>query len=183
MNNYVDVLDLPPERLTPDGVDAYLVGIIWQGEYNHYVLPRIMLYLDYRAYLLEVFPGCTPENLQCTDIGERFSIYTVDQEHEEQYLRCIEPYKRSCERLREEIQLCLDPVELGCYTTEIIIDFDKKTLRSCDLQDKLHLECFVPKGWQGEYKWFDDLEEIPPEKRYWIDENGKNLFEELFKEG
>ena len=182
VGGYIDILDMPPEQIIPDGVDAYLVGIIRHGEYNHYVLPRIMLYLDYRKYLLEAFPGCVPEQLRCTDIADRFNIYTVDQDHEEQYLQCLKPYKRSCERLREEIQLCLNPVELGRYTTEVIIDFDKKYLRSCDLQGKLFLECFLPDGWNGEYKWFNDLEEIPPEKRYWIEDDGRNLFMELFKE-
>lgn len=181
MSEYIDVTDIPPEELVPNSVDALLVGIIRHGEYNHYVLPKILLYLDYRAYLLEAFPGRVPEALKWTDIGDRFNIYTVDEEHEELYIRCIEPYKRSCERLREEIQMCVNRLELGDYTTEVIIDFDRKMLRSCELQ-ATPFECFVPEGWLGEYKWFDDQEEIPPEKRYWIDENGRNLFEEVLKE-
>ena len=78
-----NISQINPSDLLPDSVQYLLVGIMRKNEFNYYVLPRILLYLDFRAYLLERYPYCAPEEITCEGADERFYIYTVDEDHED----------------------------------------------------------------------------------------------------
>lgn len=200
MSSYIDPLNLPPEEMKPDGIIAILVGITRHGEFHYYVLPRHLVYLDAAkedsgAALYAGLEG-------------RFGIMTVDEAHEDAYFRGIEPYKRSPERLREELCTCGKGIRwMGSYYVEVLMDFDRHHFTSYFGESfYFPLETGVPDGWScdaeylgvpGQYFFLDDGPDgLPPEsldvdgpgryyipldKRFWIDEKGRSLFQMLYE--
>ena len=134
----------------------------------------------------------------------RYGIMTVDKAHEDEYFRAIEPHKRSLERLKEELYACKRKFDWSSYTTQVLIDFDRKHLTSY-FCEPFYFENSVPDGWTsaregiyvpGNYFLTDDGPDglppahmdvdgpgryyIPLDKRFWIDENGKSIFKKLY---
>lgn len=193
--DYIDPLDYAPEEMIPDGIIVLLVGIVRHGEFNYYVLPRHLVYLDAaKGDGAALYDG----------IEGRYGIMTVDEAHEDKFFRAIEPHKRSLERLKEELYMCMNKYERAGYFIDVIIDFDRKHLSSY-FGEPYFFEDSVPDGWTsareglivpGGYFFVDDGPDgLPPEsmdtigpgryyipldKRFWIDENGKSLFELLY---
>lgn len=198
--NYKDALDYPPEEMVPNGTTAVLTGIIRNGEFNYYVLPRHLLYLDGRKSVIHGHDSAFYDGMP-----GRFNIMVVNDEYENAYFEGIEPYKRDGRRLLEEVLMCLKKNERCNFYTEVIIDFDRKHLASY-FGEPFYFEKDVPDGWTseragwgcGEYFFMDDgpngkpernigiggLEKdyIPLDKRFWIDENGKSIFKFLYEE-
>ena len=194
--DYIDPVDFAPKDMMPDGVLVVLTGIIHHGEFNYYVLPRHLLFLDAaKGDGAAMYDG----------LEGRFGIMTVDEAHEEEFFRAIEPHKRSLERLREELCACEDKYERASYATEVVIDFDCKHLTSY-FCEPYYFEESIPEGWTserggisvpGDYFFVDDGPDgLPPEsldvdgpgryyipldKRFWIDENGKSIFKMLYE--
>ena len=199
--DYIDPRDLPPEEMKPDGVVTLLVGITRHGEFNYYVLPRHLVYLDAEK-------DESGNSLYAGEEG-RFGIMTVDEAHEDAYFQAIEPYKRSLEQLKEELYACKNRHWRAAYWTEVLMDFDRHHFTSYFAESfYFPLERYVPDGWTSEfgglcvpggYFFVDDGPDgLPPEsldvdgpgryyipldKRFWIDEKGRSLFELLYQEG
>lgn len=150
----------PPEEMLPIQNDYVLVGLTWHGEFNYYVAPKYIWYLD-------MFKG-PPED----GVEYHLGIYTVDEAHEEEYIRRLEPFKRSVERLRDELGMCITDGERRGYYPYVLIDFDRRHVR--DYLGDYWIKDRVPDGWTGEFKEVKD-EDFPPDKRYWIDENGNDM--------
>lgn len=196
--DYQDPLDAAPEDMKPDGVITLLVGITRHGEFNYYILPRHLVFLDAtKGDGAALYDG----------IEGRYGIMSVDDDHEEEFFQAIEPHKRSRERLIEEVYACKNRHWRASYFTEVVIDFDRKHLISY-FSELFEFEDSVPDGWTserggigvpGDYFSTDDAPDglppkemdeigpgrdyIPLDKRFWIDENGKSLFEVLYQEG
>lgn len=173
-----DPYEEDPAALEPDGVESLSGCIIRHGKYSYYIAPRWIWFLDYYKYCLAQYTGYSKDEFD-PDLQLRFGIYTVDEKHEDEYFRCMEPYKRSCERMRYDLKLCLSLRERYNYTPEFLIDFDKKFFLS-RFWEPYEPEKYVPDGWQGKWQDFPD-EIIPEEYRFWIDENGVDLLE-VFEE-
>lgn len=171
---------MEPEALVPDAVEYLLAGVWWHGEFNYYVLPRILLFLDFLKYIRKRLQNFNPESMQYPGIEERFGIFVVDEEYEAAYIRGLESYKRGCERLREEMRQCADPYERDCYYPCILIDFDRKSFVS-NYWEPYCFEEYVPENWTSTFRRITE-EEIPPDKHYWMNADGKSLFEEHFEE-
>lgn len=58
------------------------------------------------------------------------------------------------------------------YNPSILIGFDNRVFMSHYAEPE-SFEDFAPNGWRGRYQNFE--ESIPPNQRYWLDENGRNL--------
>lgn len=61
------------------------------------------------------------------------------------------------------------------YNPLILIDFESRVLTSYYPEPE-SFEDFVPDGWSGKYQ--DFAADIPQNKRYWLDENGRSLIGE-----
>lgn len=175
-----DYTQRDPAEVTPNHVELIMTGIMWRGEFNYYILPRNALYMDYSAYLKECYLVENPEKIMVEELEERFYIYTVDEEHEEYFMQCIQPYKREGQRLRDEMQMCISGYEVYEYYPCVLIDFDRKRYL-CYNWEPYFWEKYVPEGWTSEFRPITD-EDIPADKRYWIEEDGSNLFEKLYEE-
>lgn len=168
-------LDFPPEEMVPTGILVVLTGITRLGRFHYYVLPRHLLYLD--AQKAEEAGEDAPFY---AGMEGRYGIMTVDEAHEDEFFRAIEPHKRSCERLLEEVHMCLNRYERMDYYADVLIDFDRKHLVS-HYQEPFFFEKYVPDGWTSEFREIVD-DDFPEDKRFWIDENGKSIFELLYQE-
>lgn len=178
MDKYYTEID--PAEVTPNHTELILTGITWRGEFNFYILPRNALYIDFCAYLKERYPMYNPEDLVVEELEERFNIYTIDEEHEEYFMHCIQPYKREGTRLREEMQMCISCYEVYEYYPCVLINFDRKTYL-CHNWEPYFWEKYVPEGWVSEFRTITD-EDFPEDKRYWLEEDGSDLFKKLYEE-
>lgn len=192
---------VPPELLTPDINEAHIVGLTYRGEFNYYVAPRLVWYLD----LGKRFPSIKADPSD-PDFKIHLSILVPDDTYADEYIRRLEPYKRSDARLRREMQECRNELDLYEFYPQILIDFDKKHLVSY-YPEPYYFEDFVPDGWTSEYGgigcdpqyFLQDREKsisseeqlgiggleqdyIPLDRHFWIDENGKSIFKRMFDE-
>lgn len=170
-----DPLDFPPGEMVPDSVMVILTGIIRNGEFNYYVLPAQLLYLDGRKASEDCAGGAFYAGIE-----GRYGIMTVDEAHEDEFFRAIEPHERSCERLLEEVHMCLNRYERMDYYADVLIDFDRKHLVS-HYQEPFFFEKYVPDGWTSEFREIVD-DDFPEDKRFWIDDNGEDIFMLLYEE-
>lgn len=173
-----DPLDMDPEDVMPDTMRAPLVGVTKHGEFCYYAAPRVLWYLDYQKKFQE--SGVTSPTVIEETLRHRFGIMTVDADHEEAYIAGLEPYKRSCDELRDGMRMCVEACELDDFGISLLIDFDEKRLISY-YPEPFFFEEYVPDGWTSEYRPLRG-DEIPPDKHFWMDEDNKNMFDELFKE-
>lgn len=173
-----DPLDDDPDNVVPDSIEVALVGVTRKGEFQYYVLPELLCYLDYLKFLVPDHTFTSVEGLTGGGVECRFNIYIVDEAHEEEYFKHLEPYKRSCERLQEELLMCICQDERFDYWPTILMDFDRHDFRSYFPEPK-SFECFVPDGWTTSYQSIDE-EDIPPDKRFWRLPDGTDLMMEEF---
>lgn len=196
---YRDARDYAPEEMRPNGTEVLLVGITRHGEFDYYVLPRHLLYLDGQKALDNRAGDAFYDSME-----GRYNILTVDESHEGEFLCAIEPHKRSLERLRREVYGCKNRYRRADYYPVVLIDFDKKELASYFGETYYHFEEYAPDGWVSERVFYGYCEEyffmddgpdgkpeknigigglerdyIPLDKRFWIDENGKSIFKML----
>lgn len=173
-----DPYEEDPGSLEPDGVESLVGCVIRHDEYSYYVAPRWLWFLDYYKYCLAAYPGYT-RGTKDSDLESRFNIYTVDAEHEEAYFHGMDAYRRSFKRMQDDMKMCLDMFERYDYWPVFLIDFDKRVFLS-RFREPYEPERWLPDGWIGRWEDFPN-ELIPEEYRFWIDENGVNLWE-VFEE-
>lgn len=173
-----DALDDDPDNVVPDRINVAIVGVTRKGVFQYYVLPELMCYLDYFKFCNPFGLYSSPESLVLTDVSYRFNIYTVDREHEDEYLKHLEPYKRSCKRLHEELLMCLNQEERLDYYPTILMDFDKREFVSYFPEPK-SFELYVPDGWTADYRPIE-VDDFPPDKLFWVMPDGSDLLREEF---
>ena len=172
--------DKNPQEVTPNSTEYIMTGILRNGEFNFYILPQTLVYLDYSKYLRECYPNDDPETFVDENVEERFYIYTVDEEHEDYFMECIQPYRREGQRLREEMQMCIADYEVSYYFPCVLIDFDRKKFL-CYYWEPYFWEKYLPEGWISEFRPITD-EDVPADKRFWLDEEGRDMFSLLYDE-
>jgi len=121
--------------------------------------------------------------MQCISpelLAHRFGILIVDDMNKDAYLKGLEPYKRSCQELRDAMYMCIHDHELDDFVVQLLIDFDKNHLVS-HCSEPFFFEQYVPDDWTSEYRAFQN-DDIPQNCRFWYTEDNKNLFECLFEE-
>lgn len=175
----VSLPDMESKDVMPDVMEAPLVGVTRNGCFSYYVAPTIVWYLDYLKKIREIRPDFTVE-MPWPDVKDRFGIFVVDKEHEEAYVKGLEPYKKSCGELRAAMRMCIHAWELEDFSVNLLLDFDRKVLLSY-YPEPMFFEEYVPEGWSAEYRPLRE-DDFPPGAYFWIDEDGKNLFEESCKE-
>lgn len=169
---------MDPKKMKPDAIDTVLTGIIRNGTFHYYVLPRQLLYLDGQKARSSGAGDAFSAGLE-----GRYGIMTVDEAHEDEFFRAIEPHERSCERLLEEVYSCPNKYDRSDYVTEIVIDFDRKHLVSY-FREPYFFERYVPDGWTAKREGIGGMADvyIPRDKRFWIDDNGEDIFMLLYEE-
>lgn len=155
--------------MKPEYAQNIVVGTIRQSKFEWYVTNKEIWFLDYQAW------GESFGLIENEEAKERFGIVVVDQNHEKQFFENLIPYKASCNMLRENLKKCISEEEKMDFVASLLIDFDRHHFISF-FPEPDPIERYVPKLWTSEYKNFEN--DIPPSMKYWIDENGDNLFKE-----
>lgn len=155
--------------MKPEYAEKIIVAIIANGDFQWYILDVDWCYLDdikwgnsFKAVGFDV-----PE-----DDSYRFGIKIVNKESQYEFLKNIECYRVSADRLNTQMLSIVDSDEILAYQYAVLINFDEKKLISY-FYEPLAFENFVPDGWEGLYEDFESL--IPNEKKYWLKENGYSL--------
>ena len=91
----------------------------------------------------------------------RFGIIILDESNADMFLRCIDSYKVSTSDLQK---MYLMSNEKQIYLPSLYVNFDNRCLIS-QFPELDKFEDFVPAGWRGDYKAFDDL--LPRKIIYW----------------
>lgn len=166
--------------LEPKMLENIIVGLFVDKNFNWYVSPKDLWFLDRRkqeeAYMLK-FKEMGLGNIGSMQIDdERTGIEILDEHSIIEFTPKINKYSVSCEELRESFKLNLltKSKEDAIYTflPSLYIDFDKRELYSL-YSEPASYEDFVPENWTGVYG--DFLSKIARKEKYWYDENGVNL--------
>lgn len=172
-------LNTDPKDIMPSVMDAPLAGIIWQGELNYYAAPRVLWYLDYQK-VLQNSRSSSMQKASHELLAHRSNILIVDNKNKDVYLKGLEPYRRTCQELRDAMCMCLHDYELDDFVVQLLINFDENHLIS-HCTEPFFFEQYVPDDWTSEYRAFRS-HDIPHNYRFWYTEDNRNLFDELFKE-
>lgn len=155
----------------PQYAEDIIVGVTKNGIFRWYIANKLIWYLDFLKYCKAGDPDFTEEN--DSDVVDRFNIFTVDSEHEAEYLKCLAPYQVETEELRSYMELCDKEDDIYDFFVSLLVDFDNKHLISY-FPEPDPLDKYIPDDWTSEYRPISD--DVPKEMRYWISESGKNMF-------
>lgn len=155
--------------MKPVYAENLIVAIINNNSMEWYILEKELCFLDYT----KLEDACRKKGYEVfEDDTTRFGIKVVNELTMTLFLDKIEKYKITTEELREMLMNEKDYDEKLAYNLSILIDFDNRILISCYAEYE-SFEDYVPDGWEGKYQDFE--KDIPQNKRYWLDENGRNL--------
>lgn len=159
-----------------DYTENIIVAIIHNGSFNWYVSDKVIWYLDYQKLISDY-----AEQGFIVDVNNieecRKSSLVLDTNNAQVFTECITENKVTVTDLRESLikhKNDYDDTWIFDHRASLYIDFDKKIFYS-QYSEPASYEFYVPKNWYSEYRDFED--EIPDIYKYWINEDGNNLFE------
>ncbi len=154
----------------PVYADKIIVSIVKDKLFSWKITDRDWWFLDYnkleRAYQDKGFDVVI-------DASARFGIKVLENDTAEAFMKKTKFFSVTKEELREMIQESKKE-EILAFIPSIYVNFDEKIFISFYPEPE-SFEEFVPDGWKGDYYNFMDL--IPHKEKYWIDDNGNNIFE------
>lgn len=159
-------------ELAPEYCENIIVGVIYKRQFEWYVTPNDIWYLDLhimydgikRLYAEE---GRTEKRFmhEVGDfehyIGCRYGIAVADTDTADKFLMKIGRYRAETAELKEWFGIENDKTNVFPI---LLVDFDSRHLISY-CPEPLGYENYVPKGWSAEYKDFTGL--VPEDKQYW----------------
>lgn len=161
--------------LEPSYAENIIVGVINKKNWEWFITDKDLWFLDYnkldKAYKERGF-----DIIDLIDMGERKDIKVIDQKSKYKFLENISDYSISKGELKKILKKAIQSDEyedLLDFSPSLLIDFDKQNLYSM-FPEPASFEEYVPEGWDGEYRDITDL--VPNEEKYWIEDNGDNLF-------
>ncbi|MGG3889017.1 hypothetical protein [Metabacillus fastidiosus] len=107
----------------------------------------------------------------------RMHIEVINEYTAESYLTALSEHKVKSIELKKLVEKKdYEDTILSLYPS-LFIDFDNRRLLSC-FSETLPFERYVPSGWVGEYKSFDEY--IPEQDKYWM-ADGIDLINEAYQ--
>lgn len=155
--------------MRPVYAENLVVAIKHSGCIEWYILDKDYCFLDYNK-LEEAYRKKGYEVV--SDDAFRFGIKVVSELTQNLFVDSIKKYKVEAEDLKNMLINESNYDEKLAYNPSLLIDFEKKVLLSYYAEPE-SFEDFVPNGWDGKYQ--DFTLDIPQNKRYWIDENGRSM--------
>ena len=155
--------------MKPVYAENLVVGIIHDRRFEWYILEREACYMD--LYKLERANHDAGYEVNFKEEC-RLGIKVVNRQSMAEFLKRIQPWRTSVEKLRTLLKAEDDFDERLGYNPSLLMDFDHEVLYSY-YPEPASFEHYVPDGWQGKYMVFDEY--IPAEQRYWLDEQGNDL--------
>lgn len=158
--------------MKPIYAENIIVAIKDYGFIEWYVLEKDLCFLDYtkleKAYRKKGYEVVVDDTL-------RFGIKIINELTKNLFLNKIKDCKMETDELRKMLKKEKKYHGKLAYNPSILIDFDNRILISHYAEPE-SFEYFIPDGWEGKYEDFERY--IPLARRYWLDENGKNLIGE-----
>lgn len=155
--------------MKPVYAEELVVAIKHEERIEWFILNKDLCYLDYAK--LET--AYRKRGYEVTVDGtSRFGIKIVNELTQESFLDNIKGNRITTDELKRMLMCESTYNDRLAYNPSILIDFDNRVFMSHYAEPE-SFEDFAPNGWRGRYQNFE--ESIPPNQRYWLDENGRNL--------
>lgn len=150
--------------LMPKYAENIIVAVEYQKECQWYITNKLIWILDYekkynilKDYYIRIGRSMKRFNYEVGTIAafskDRFGILILDESKAGLFLSKIENYRISTIELRNLYSLAN---EKQSYLPSLYVNFDKRCLFS-QFPELDKFEDFVPKGWNGFYKSFDNF--------------------------
>ncbi len=158
--------------MKPVYAENIIVAIVNEKSFEWYILEKDFCFLDYTK-LEEAYQK---KGYKITvDDTQRFGIKILNDSTKKYFLDNIIQYKIESSELMTMLTDETDYNAKLAYNPSILIDFDNEILISHYAEPE-SFEAFVPIGWKGEYRNFEN--QVPTNKRYWVGKDGKSMIRE-----
>lgn len=148
--------------MKPTYAENIVVAIKNSNQFEWYILDKDYCFLDYKkledAYRKKGFDVFI-------DDSSRFGIKIVNEHTVKSFLDNVKGFRVSAKDLKDMLMKESDYNGRLAYNPSLYIDFDNKQLISYYAEPE-SFEDFVPDGWTGEYREFEN--QIPENQKYWI---------------
>ncbi len=159
-----------------DFSENIIVGVVYNNVYNWYVTDKEIWFLDYKKRI-KIFEDKGFEIKEEYLDESRQNLLILDSQNASLFLERISKRKISTNELREFL---IADMAIGNeswlyeFRPSLYVDFDNHKLYSL-YSEPASYEDYVPINWEGSY--FDFLELVPIEYKYWINEDSINILE------
>ncbi|MEC2077028.1 hypothetical protein [Metabacillus fastidiosus] len=160
----------------PEYAANIIVGINYKNRFSWYVTDKDYWILDLIKRRDDFLRNGHEYDLDHM-LMSRMHIEVINEYTAERYLAALNEHKVKSIELRKLVEKKdYEDTILSLYPS-LFIDFDNRRLLS-SFPETLPFERYVPSGWVGEYKPFDEY--IPEQDKYWI-ADGIDLINEAYQ--
>lgn len=164
------------ERLIPDFNENIIVGVFYNGIFSWFVTDKEIWFLDYRKRI-DAFKE------KGFDIEEyideiRKDALILNSDNASIFMQRVEKYKIESEQLRELLEknrILKDDSWRYDFYPSLYVNFDTNKLYSL-YSEPASYEEYAPANWEAKY--FNFMELIPYNYKYWLNKECKNLLME-----
>lgn len=158
--------------IQPEYCENIIVGVTYMRKFHWYVTNKTIWILDYQKkydslekYYAQIGHSKKQFIYEVGDFNsfckDRWGISVLNNDSAKVFFSKIEQNEADTDELKKAFD-CAD--DKSDYFPVLYIDFDKRELFSY-FPEPENFQDFVPDGWNGVYKNFDNL--IPIDKKYW----------------
>lgn len=161
------------KRLMPDCNENIIVGVFYNRKFSWFLTDKEIWFLDYRKRIDAFKEKGFHIEEYIDDI--RKDTLILNSDNAKIFLEKIKAYQIDSKKLRELLEKSKTPDDDSWYydfRPGLYVDFDSCKLFSLYSEPSSYEE-YTPKDWESKY--FDFMEIIPDDYKYWQNSKNENL--------